>query len=289
MRGSGLLAVAFLVGLIAPARAEPRRVEFPARDGAMLSGVVVLPEGEGRFPGVVALHGCGGLLTASGRLKARESDWAKRLSAAGYAVFFPDSFNPRGVESVCSLVERPVLPERERVRDAYDALNWFQKQDYVRADRIALLGWSHGAMTALWTMARSSPGRPADLTWDYVGAVVFYPGCAQVGREIPDYVAAAPMLLQLGEADEWTPAAPCLKLAEAIRGRPGPAVEVDLYSRAHHGFDQPGGAVHEVVVRNSIYKTGEKTVRVGPEPEARARAIVRVMAWLEDKLGKEPR
>jgi hypothetical protein len=47
--------------------------------------------------------------------------------------------------------------------------------------------------------------------------------------------------------------------------------------------------VHEVVVRNSIYKTGQKVVRVGPEPEARARAIVRVMAWLEDKLGKGTR
>ncbi len=93
-----------------------------------------------------------------------------------------------------------------------------------------------------------------------------------------------------GGPTSGTPAAPCLKLAESIRRRPGPAVEVDSYPRAHHGFDQPGdGAVHEVVVRNSIYKTGQKVVRVGPEPEARARAIVRVMAWLEDKLGKGTR
>jgi dienelactone hydrolase len=203
MRGFGFLAVAFLVGLAAPARAEPRRVEFPARDGTMLSGLVVRP-GEGRFPGVVALHGCGGLLTGSGKLKARESDWAKRLSAAGYAVLFPDSFNPRGVKSVCSLTERPVLPERERVRDAYDALQWFQKQDYVRADRVALLGWSHGAMNrAVDDGGEKAPGRPVGLERDFVGAVAFYPGCAQVGRELPVTSRRRRCFCNWGRTDEW--------------------------------------------------------------------------------------
>ncbi len=275
---------ALIACLLFSAAAVADEVRFPSRDGTPLSGLLFLPEGTGPFPGVVALHGCSGLLTASGRLKAREKDWADRLTAAGYAVLFPDSFNPRGVKSVCSLTERPVLPERERVRDAYDALQWLQGRREVRADRVALLGWSHGAMTALWTMAQKSPGRPAALARDFVGAVAFYPGCAKIGREMPDYAGVAPMLWQLGAADEWTPAAPCLKLAEAARQRPGPTVEVDLYAGAHHGFDQPKPGVHEVLVRNSVYKTGEKRVHVGQEPQAREKSIARVMAWLAEKL-----
>ncbi len=259
-----------------------REVRFPACDGTPLSGIVAFPEGEGPFPGLIALHGCSGLWTESHRLKSREADWAKRLTGAGYAVFFPDSFSARGVRSICSKVDRPILPERERVRDAYDALLWFQGQPEVRADRVALLGWSHGAMTTLWAMATQSPGRPDGLSQDFVGAVAFYPGCAQIGRERPNYAAAAPMLWQLGAEDDWTPAAPCVKLAS--RSGSGAKIEIDVYPSAHHGFEQPIGTVHEVLVKNAIYKTGEKVVHVGANPDARARAVERVMTWLDDVL-----
>jgi hypothetical protein len=43
--------------------------------------------------------------------------------------------------------------------------------------------------------------------------------------------------------------------------------------------------VHEFVVKNSLYKTGEKTVHVGQEPEAREKSVARVMAWLAERLG----
>ncbi|WP_337997214.1 dienelactone hydrolase family protein [Oleispirillum naphthae] len=271
-----------LLALPAAARAEMEKVGIPLRTGGEISGLFSLPQGQGPFPGIVALHGCGGLLTKKGKLHARETDWAKRLNAAGYAVLFPDSFTARGYASVCSLRDRPVLPERERVRDAYDALAWLQARAEVQPRRIALFGWSHGAMTALWAMAKASPGRPAGLTDDFIGAVAFYPGCAQVYRDEKDYGVIAPVLFQLGAADEWTPAAPCVKLAEEAAARPGPRIAVDVYAGSHHGFDNPTGAVHEVVVKNSVYKSGQKVVHVGRNPEARERAIARAMGWLGD-------
>jgi len=275
-------ALAALVLLPSAARAEMSAVRIPVRGGGTISGLFSLPEGEGPFPGIVALHGCGGLSTRKGRLHAREADWAKRLNAAGYAVLFPDSFTARGYASVCSLRDRPILPERERVRDAYDALAWLQARPEVRPGRIALFGWSHGAMTALWTMSRTSPGRPAGLKTDFIGAVAFYPGCTQVRREVSNYGVIAPTLFQLGAADEWTPAAPCVDLAREAAARPGPRIAVDVYPAAHHGFDQPSGEVHAVLVKNSAYKTGEKTVHVGRNPEARQRAVARTMDWLRD-------
>lgn len=276
---------ALLTAPVAAHAADAEKVAFPGRDGVELTGLVYRPEGTGRFPGIIALHGCGGLLTSKGVIHARERAWAERWTAAGYAVLFPDSFTPRGVASICSDAHRPILPERERVRDAYDALAWFEAQPYVAADRIALFGWSHGAMTTLWAMAAQSPGRPAGLAHDFIGAVAFYPGCAQISRERPEYAAVAPMLLQLAADDVWTPPAACIRMVEAAQHRPGPPIEMDVYPDSVHGFDQPTGSVHSFVVRNSIYRGGEKTVYVGANPAARERAIARVMPWLASLLG----
>lgn len=253
-------------------------IALPTRDGLELRAMLAKPEGAGPFPAIVALHGCGGLWAKSGKMRARETDWARRFNAAGWAVVFPDSFTARGYESVCHERERPILPERERVRDAFDALAWLQTQSFAKPERIAVFGWSHGAMTTLWTIASASPGRPAGLAHDFVGAVAFYPGCVQVGRTA--FTARAPLLVEIGAEDTWSLPKPCVALADAAKARGGAEVAIDVYPEAVHGFDQPIGTVHDVTVRNSIYKSGEKTVKVGANPVARAQAIPRAMDWL---------
>ncbi|SBV98094.1 Dienelactone hydrolase [uncultured Alphaproteobacteria bacterium] len=275
----GLLALLLCLAAT-PAAAETREISLPVREGAPLRAVLAKPEGEGPFPAVVALHGCGGLWTGAGRMRARETAWADRFVGAGWAVLFPDSFSTRGYRGICGLVDRPILPQRERVRDAFDALAWLQAQAFVRADRVALFGWSHGAMTALWTVA-ADRGAAAP---DFAAAVAFYPGCAEIGRTA--FRPRVPLLLELGGDDAWTPPTPCVAMAAAARARGGAEIAYDLYPGAVHGFDQPIGAVHEVVVRNSAYKTGEKTVKVGADPAARAIAVPRAMDWLHRNLDR---
>jgi len=283
MRRLGL-AVLLSVVFSAPARAEMREVALPTRDGPSLRAVLITPEGPGPFPAIVALHGCGGLWTKAGKMRARETSWAKRWTDAGYAALLPDSFTARGETSVCGQIERPILPERERVRDAYDALVWLQAQRFVKPDRVALFGWSHGGMTTLWSIAAASPGRPAGLAHDFVGAVAFYPGCVQIGKTA--FTAAAPLLIEVGAEDTWTPPQACVALVAAAGARGGAEVAIDVYPEAVHGFDQPIGTVHPVITRNSIYKTGEKTVMVGANPVARERAVPRAMEWLKRVLGQ---
>jgi dienelactone hydrolase len=91
-----LIAAFMVIGAMQAALAAPERVEFPSADGTRIVGLVFKPAGAGPFPALVLLHGCGGLFNQSGELTRRESDWADRLVAAGYAVVFPDSFNRRG-------------------------------------------------------------------------------------------------------------------------------------------------------------------------------------------------
>src|SRR5690348_10565675 len=64
---------------------EVETVAFPGED-ADLKGILYKPHGPGAHPGVVALHGCGGLYDRNGALNARHPDWAERLAQQGFLV-----------------------------------------------------------------------------------------------------------------------------------------------------------------------------------------------------------
>lgn len=169
--------------------------------------------------------------------------------------------------------ESPASPRRERARDAYGGLLYAQSRRDVRADRIGLLGWSHGGSSTLWTIAESFSARPAGLAnGDFRAAVAFYPGCQFVGQEA-SWSTRIPSLVLVGEADNWTPAAPCIPLVERARAA-GADVEMVLYPGAYHAFEAPNlplRVIADVVLPNGISPTA------GTNPEARAKAIERAL------------
>jgi dienelactone hydrolase len=114
----------------------------------------------------------------------------------------------------------------------------------------------------------------------FAGFVAFYPGCSRTLRA-PSFAPAAPVLLLIGEADDWTPPGPCRALAE----RAGPVVTYVGYPGAYHGFDAPGARVR---LRTGLAFTvrGDGTAHVGTDPAARADAIARVPAWLVERTGR---
>src|SRR5262249_44755831 len=151
----------------AQALQQLERVTFPSHDAdrhdgnaTMLVGVMVRPPGDGPFPAMVLLHGCGGLFQESGAMWPRDLQRTRALVALGYVVLLPDSFDPRGVREIC---RRPqtIYPAIERVRDAYGALLFLQRHPFVQPDAIGVLGWSNGAMSVLSTIRAVSTARPA--------------------------------------------------------------------------------------------------------------------------------
>src|ERR1051326_5887676 len=91
-------ALAVIIALLAVTRAAaaaPELVEVP--EGSIrLKSYLYRPAGEGPFPAIVALHGCGGLAGRSGPVAGRYRDWGERLAAAGFVGLFSDSFGSRG-------------------------------------------------------------------------------------------------------------------------------------------------------------------------------------------------
>ena len=288
VRYRSLLAAFLLVATAIEASAadlpiDPRllanRVSITSGDGTEISGFLYRPQTADPRPAVLMLHGCSGLLTKkSGRLKSRETTWRDIFLAEGYVVLLLDSFTERGHRSICgtSLRERPIEPHRERPHDAYSALRWLQNQPFVDPGKVALGGWSNGAMSMLWTVDVAAPQRPAGLAHDFRAAFGFYPGCITLKKRRPDYTAAVPTLLQLGADDDWTWPKPCQELAKRATALGGASITVETYDGAAHSFDHPKSK------RRTITVSDGRRVQIGTHTAARNAAIKRIRSYLAE-------
>ena len=248
--------------------------------GVELKAVVHRPAGKGPFPAIVLLHGCSGLWARDGAPTASHTFWADHFRQRGYVAVLLDSFGPRGEKEICTQQARHVRADRERVDDAWAAQRWLAADAAVDPQRIFAMGWSNGGTTVLNAMLRE----PNDDGHGFRAAVAFYPGCRVLAKR-GSYRPHAPVLVQAGGADDWTPARDCVALAELA----GPRVEIDVYEGAHHAFDRIDGRVrHRPEVRNLNSATG-RGATVGPHPKARKRALERVTEYLERAGGAVPR
>jgi dienelactone hydrolase len=253
------------------ARAET--VTFPGRN-VSIQAELFRPEGAGPFPAVVTLHGCGGLNGKSGGLSPRHADWAKRLTDAGFIVLFPDSFGSRGEGSQCNTDDRVARASRERPDDAIAAARYLKSRSDVKADAVNLLGWSNGGSTVLYTL-RNAARRGGDRP--FAKAVAFYPGC-RTPLERGNWHSNTPLLLLIGEADDWTPAGPCRTLVSQAQAAGEPA-SIVTYPGAYHDFDHPD---LQVRLKRGLAYTGDGSgmAHTGTNVAARTDAISRVLGFL---------
>jgi dienelactone hydrolase len=260
-----LAALAAATALAGPLRAEP--VPITSLDGTVIAAHWLPAPGGGTGPAVLALHGCGGLYNRDGRtLDARYPEYAARLHAAGVHVLLTDSFTPRGARQICSVKhgDRSITVETRR-QDAIAAVRWLQARSEVDPQRIVLLGWSHGAMTLLTAINAARAPHAAPLA----GAIAFYPGCRATLQQ--PFRLDTPLLLLLGEKDDWTPPGRCIALAERVsQAQPQADLTLRVYPDAYHGFDSARPVRLRADVPNGVNPAG---VHVGGQPEARAAAL----------------
>ncbi len=297
-----LLVIGLWSSVVGPARAAETAVTLsPVGASDQLPATLLTPDGAGPFPAVVSMHDCSGLGPRSSGAPRR---WGEELLAQGYVVLIPDSFSPRGLPNgVCT-----EAPERGRAAnhylrasDAYGALGFLRTLPHVDGRRIGIMGGSHGGSSTLASMFDPGDARnPQALAKrdGFAAAVSLYPSCGQrfgawsVTREngnrgpVTGYDGAyrplAPLLILIGEADDWTPAEPCRRMVEAARAQ-GLPVEIKVYPGAHHSFDS-ANRVFFGPNRNNPNSPAGKGATTGGQAEAWADAKVQVRAFFARHL-----
>ena len=282
---------------------------FPVVSGAepgtvlgAVPGVVpgVVPGARGPRPALVLMHGCGGAFDRQGRLSLRMREYSALLNGQGWSVLVLDSFGARGATQICTqkLGTRAVTMTQRR-RDALGALAWLAHQPGVDAQRLALLGWSNGGSAVLAATNRQH-AEVASAATSARAAVAFYPGCESDLRA--GYTPSAALLLLVGEADDWTPAAACEALVRSAAAAPatalpapaapaapsasGPAVvpapQISVFPGAFHGFDGVAPVALRSDVPNGVHPGAG--VHVGGQPEARAASRSQMLEFLRAAL-----
>jgi dienelactone hydrolase len=234
-RGRRFLARLAVLVVLAGCAAPADPIEVPAATTALgpsptLPGSLTLPAGAGPFPIVVLLHGCMGLQleTAHRGNWNRHQQYARWYAARGFAALILDSFTSRGVTSVCRGEPWPTM----RALDVYRAVEHLARRGIVDPGRAVVQGLSHGGSAALAAMDE----QVAELGATAVrlrGGVAYYPGCAESMAR----AYYAPVLILIGDEDDWTPSAPCEQLL-ALEQKRGPGrVRLVVYPGATHSFD----------------------------------------------------
>jgi dienelactone hydrolase len=249
----------------------PRQVDIPSGN-EILHAQLYKPEGNGPFPAVIALHGCGGLGGHSEAILPRYRDWAEQLLKDGKAVLLPDSYGSRELGPQCRVKERHVLARRERVADIMAARQWLVQQPWAAHDRISLMGWANGASALLWAVRPQLSSGSLDP--DFRSAVAFYPDC-RVSSGL-GWSARVPTLLLIGAKDDVSSPPACRQMIDGARGRSALA-RIVVYPGAYHDFDRANLPLHATGISDAA--TPERG-HLGTDTEARTDSQKRVAEWL---------
>lgn len=224
MRLHVLLLLALLFAATAGAAAaqgfNPANVGVPLSNGP---AELYLPAGTAPAAGVVVLPGCDGV-------GPHYREWARRLAGWGYAALLIDSYRPRGYRIVCN--EGELVTPEVQARDAFDGAAYLRAAPQVRAQRVGVIGFSHGGWAVLKAVLDGVVRRADEPA--FAAAVAYYPGCDP--RDPPGHPLATDTLILVGDADDWTPAARCARWAGVVQQN-GHALQMKTYRGARHAFD----------------------------------------------------
>lgn len=262
---SGLIALACLMG---PAQADPGadyapRVEIRPFESLTLSDAQFLTgrsegakpvtlagtlriarAGTERLPTVILVHGSGGI---GGNIEY----WQRMLGAKGYSTFAIDAFSGRGLTSVNT--NQALVGRTNLILDIYRALEILAKHPRVDPERVAIMGFSRGGQAALYSSLTRF-----DAAWNRSGVrpaayLPVYPDCS-IAFLGDTEVAARPIRILAGGADDYNPAAFCTGYVERLKAA-GRDVAMTIYPTGQHVFDNPIGPATPTVA------AGAQTVR----------------------------
>ena len=192
-----------------------------------LAGELRIPKpGTDKFPAVILIHGSGGI----GALHAR---WVDELNSAGIATFLVDSFSGRGI--VNTITDQSQLDTLSMMVDAYRALALLAQHPRIDAGRIAVMGFSKGAVAAVYSSNERFRKMYGPSNVEFAAHIGMYTPCNTTYRD-DDKVSGEPIRLFHGKADDWVPIQACRDYVERLK-KAGADVALTEYPGATHAYD----------------------------------------------------
>jgi dienelactone hydrolase len=200
---------------------------------------------EGPVPTIIMFHGCGGLRDV-------QEAYARAALDHGYGVMIVDSNGARGIGRLAAMSQVCLglrLWGQERAADVFASLVLAREDDRLDADRLALIGWSHGGWTVLEALSDVGLGEmPAALAIDsgassalagVRSAITFYPYCGfPVRSDGRSFARDIPLHAILAGRDVIAPPGACETIFERASATGFP-VDYAIWPGLTHAFDEP--------------------------------------------------
>jgi dienelactone hydrolase len=194
---------------------------------ATIAGELRIPKpGTDRLPAVILVHGSGGVGFNSGM-------WEGELNKAGFATFVTDSFTGRGIKD--TITDQSQLSSYAMMNDAFAALAVLGKHPRIDPEKIAVMGFSKGAVPALYASMNRFQSAYAPEGASFAAYIGFYTPC-NIALIDDEKVSAKPIRLYHGIADDWVPVGPCRDYVARLK-KAGANIDLVEYPGAYHAFD----------------------------------------------------
>lgn len=229
-----MAAATTLADAVAPARSHANLVDpndpalasseikYNAVDGAAIGGYLTQPKSEGARPAVVVIHPWSGI-------DEHTRDVGRRFAKAGYVALVPDLLSRQGGTSSFATREAAIAAGRKLTNDMITndltgAIGYLNTQNFVRANKIGVVGFCWGGGKALMFTTRSK---------DVAASVVYY---GENPQNLDDVInISAPVLGHYGGDDpRITSGVP--QLEEAMK-RFRKSFDYKIYAGAPHSFN----------------------------------------------------
>ena len=236
---------------LAAAAGVARVVEWAARDGTRIEGLLYLPAGEPPYPAILWVHG--GPVGAVGQSFPDAQEAA--LVEAGYAVLYP---NPRGSTGRGRAFAAAVVGDMggEDAHDLLAGVEWLIAEGIADPARVAVAGVSYGGYMAAHLPTLTDRFAAAIVASPLTDMIAAYYGSSltvfirdyvggQPATDTARYVERSPVfagerlrtptLITNGLRDRATPMGQAVELFRAIREQ-GTDAELAIYPTEGHGF-----------------------------------------------------
>jgi carboxymethylenebutenolidase len=192
-------------------------VEFTS-NGGKAEGYLALPEGGGKWPGVVVIQEWWGLVP-------HIKNVCERFAAAGFVALAPDLYHGRAAASPDEAGKMMMALNIEQAeKDLRGAINYLLAHERVAGDALGTIGFCMGGALSLYAAAKN----------EQVGAcVVFYGGHPKVKPDLENM--RAPLLGFYAERDDFATPALARELEARLKSL-GKSAEIHIYENADHAF-----------------------------------------------------